>query len=67
MTASSSRAIDQDTKRAANSLAGWLLFPFALFPLAALLTYDPRAIEALQMPPLKSSNWIGALGDYFAY
>ncbi len=67
MTASSSRAIDQDARRAANSLAGWLLFPFALFPLAALLTYDPRAIEALQMPPLKSSNWIGALGDYFAY
>ncbi len=67
MTASSSRTIDQDTKRAANSLVGWLLFPFALFPLVALLTYDPRAIAVLQMPPLKSSNWIGALGDYFAY
>ena len=46
---------------------GWLMFPVSLFPLAALLTYDPHAIEALEMPARASSNWIGPLGDYFAY
>ena len=45
----------------------WLLFPLALFPLAALLTYDWRAIPMLNDPPVRTSNWIGALGDYFAY
>ena len=44
-----------------------MLFPLALFPLVALLTYDWRAIETLNTPPLPSSNWIGALGDGFAY
>ena len=47
--------------------AGWLLFPLSLFPLVALLTYDWRAMEALNTPPAPSSNWIGALGDGFAY
>ena len=46
---------------------GWLMFPVALFPLAALLTYDPHAIDALETPARASSNWIGPLGDYFAY
>ena len=46
---------------------GWLLFPISLFPLVALLTYDWRAIAALQAPPEPSTNWIGALGDRFAY
>jgi S-DNA-T family DNA segregation ATPase FtsK/SpoIIIE len=45
----------------------WLLFPLALFPLAALLTYDWRAIDTLNSPPIHSSNWIGKLGDLFAY
>ena len=45
----------------------WLLFPLALFPLAALLTYDWRAIPALCIPPRPHTNWIGALGDGFAY
>ncbi|MBS7286138.1 MAG: DNA translocase FtsK 4TM domain-containing protein [Kiritimatiellae bacterium] len=43
------------------------LLILALFPLLALLTYDWRAIDALCTPPLPHSNWIGALGDYFAY
>ena len=43
------------------------MFPLALFPLVALLTYDWRAIEALNTPPVRSTNWIGALGDGFAY
>ena len=46
---------------------GWTLFPLALFPLVALLSYDWRAIEELNFPPEPSSNWIGALGDAFAY
>ena len=51
----------------ARRLAGWLLFPIALFPLVALLTYDWAAIPALQTPPSPSTNWIGALGDVFSY
>ena len=56
-----------DTKKAANRFVGWLLFPLSLFPLVALLTYDWRAIPCLNTPAAHSSNWIGALGDYFAY
>ncbi|MCR5752693.1 MAG: DNA translocase FtsK [Kiritimatiellae bacterium] len=43
----------------------WLLFPLALFPLMALLTYDARTYT--DCPPAPSSNWIGALGDAFAH
>jgi len=43
----------------------WLLFPFALFPLVALLTYDARVFT--ESPARPSSNWIGALGDVFAH
>jgi len=57
-----------DSKKAERHAIGWFVFPIlALFTLVALLTYDWRAIEALQTPPRPSSNWIGALGDGFAY
>jgi hypothetical protein len=56
-----------EKRRGEKPSAPWLLLPLSLFPLVALLTYDWRAIEALQTPPLPSSNWIGALGDTFAY
>ncbi|MBR0241777.1 MAG: DNA translocase FtsK 4TM domain-containing protein, partial [Kiritimatiellae bacterium] len=46
---------------------GWLLFIVSLFPLVALLTYDWRSVAALRVPPLQSTNWVGALGDTFAY
>ena len=46
---------------------GWMLFPISLFPLVALLTYDWRSVAALQIPPMPSTNWVGALGDSFAY
>ena len=46
---------------------GWLLFIVSLFPLVALLTYDWRSVAALRVPPLPSTNWVGALGDTFAY
>lgn len=48
-----------------KSYLGILLFPIALFPFVALLTYDSRVITTY--PPMPSSNWIGALGDNFAY
>ena len=46
---------------------GWLLLPLAFFPLLALVTYDWHAIAALNIPPAPSANWVGALGDNFAY
>ncbi len=56
------------TETSSNTkLFGWLLIPLSLFPLVALLTYDWRAMPNLNMPALPSSNWIGALGDGFAY
>ena len=45
----------------------WLMFPLALFPLAALVSYDWHSVAALNTPPAASTNWIGALGDGFAY
>ena len=64
MTENSSKPIERGLSRIALT---WLMFPLALFPLVALLTYDWRAIEALNTPPVRSTNWIGALGDGFAY
>ena len=60
---------DRSTRQPAQKiLFGWLLFPTALFPLVALLTYDWRSpITGLASPPMPSSNWIGSLGDGFAY
>lgn len=53
--------------REKKSFIGWLFFPISLFPLAALLTYNPYAIEQIQNPPEPSSNWIGPIGDLFAH
>ena len=64
MTETSSKNPDnQDEKHA----LGWILPLFAFFPLLALATYDWHAISALNVPAAPSSNWIGALGDQFAY
>ena len=65
MTESSSSPTDVEPRR--SGLLAWTLLPISLFPLVALLTYDWRAIEALNLPPAASANWIGALGDAFAY
>ena len=47
---------------------GWVLIPLALFLFVALLTYEWQAIAYLQTPPNSpTSNWIGPLGNYFAY
>ncbi|MCQ2392636.1 MAG: DNA translocase FtsK 4TM domain-containing protein, partial [Kiritimatiellae bacterium] len=49
-------------------ILGFFLFPVALFPLLALLTYDWREIPTLCIPPLRpTSNLIGIAGDWFAY
>lgn len=61
------RSSTETRKRDVRSALGWLLFPVSLFPLVALLTYDWRAISALQSPAASSSNWVGVLGDGFAY
>ena len=45
----------------------WASIPLAFFPAVALLTYDWHAIASLQSPAAPSTNWIGALGDGFAY
>ena len=50
---------------ARKGILAWMTILPALFPLVALLTYDWRAIPALNMPPTQSTNWIGALGDFF--
>ena len=47
--------------------AGWLLVSLTFLPIVALLTYDWRAITALQSPPQVSANLFGPLGDVFAY
>ena len=48
-------------------LLGFFLFPIALFPLLALISYRWQAIATLHLPPERSSNLIGVVGDAFAY
>ncbi len=58
---------NDEGKAPRRAVFAWLLLPLALFPLGALLSYDWRAVPALNSPPAPSHNWIGALGDGFAY
>ena len=65
MTDTSSTGVDTSREK---HVFGWFIFPILLlFPLVALLTYDWRAIAALHTPPQATTNWVGALGDAFAY
>ncbi|MBQ3806469.1 MAG: DNA translocase FtsK 4TM domain-containing protein [Kiritimatiellae bacterium] len=65
MTDTSSNGVDTSREK---HVFGWFIFPIMLlFPLVALLTYDWRAIASLQTPPQPTTNWVGALGDTFAY
>ena len=61
----------QSTPESENStrrkLIGFFLFPIALFPFLALISYRWQAIGTLNIPPEKSSNLIGVIGDAFAY
>jgi hypothetical protein len=65
-------AADSNDKKANENpaigkLVGFFLFPVALFPLLALISYRWQAIESLQVPPEDSANLIGVAGDVFAY
>ena len=42
-------------------LVGFFLFPIALFPLLALISYRWQAIAELNLPPEASSNLIGVV------
>ena len=64
MTETSSSSTDVRTRRGLVAVSALLL---ALFPLIALLTYDWHAVAALNTPPSPTANWIGPLGDGFAY
>lgn len=48
-------------------LLGFFLFPIALFPFLALMSYRWQAIPSLNVPPETSTNLIGVVGDTFAY
>ncbi|MCQ2389711.1 MAG: DNA translocase FtsK 4TM domain-containing protein, partial [Kiritimatiellae bacterium] len=48
-------------------LLGFFLFPLALFPLLALISYRWESIAALKIPAEASRNLIGVAGDSFAY
>ena len=65
MTEASSKTTADDNEE--KHALGWLLPLFAFFPFIALVTYDWHAIAELNVPPAPSANWIGALGDGFAY
>ncbi len=54
--------------RLKRRLFGLLLFPIALFPFFALVTYNWHDMPQFAVPPLTpSSNLIGVVGDVFAY
>ena len=48
-------------------LLGFFLFPVALFPLLALISYRWQSVATLHLPPEGSANLIGVVGDAFAY
>ena len=48
-------------------LIGFFMFPIALFPFLALVSYNWRSISDLCTPPQPTSNRIGVTGDWFSY
>jgi len=64
---SAKEEIRENGEEKSSGAYGWCFFPLALFPLVSLLTYDWRAMPQLCTPAAPSANWIGALGDAFAY
>ena len=48
-------------------LIGFFMFPIALFPFLALVSYNWHSIPDLCTPPQPTSNLIGVTGDWFAY
>lgn len=66
-TANKISPIPDCESRTRRKLIGFFLFPIALFPFLALVSYRWQTIEALHVPPEKSTNLIGVIGDAFAY
>ena len=58
---------DREGGHTERRFTGWILFTLSLFPLAALLTYDWHSMASLQTPVQPSVNWLGPIGDWFAY
>ncbi len=61
------RDVAADEARTRRWVLGFFLFPIALFPLLALMSYRWQAMPELNIPPETSTNLIGAAGDAFAY
>ena len=66
-TANKIPSVNEHESRTRRKLIGFFLFPIALFPFLALISYRWQAIETLHIPPEPSSNLIGVIGDAFAY
>ena len=64
---SKTATVPENEAKNRRKLLGFFLFPIALFPLLALVSYRWQAIAALSIPPEASSNLIGVVGDTFAY
>ena len=53
---------------ARRRLIGFFMFPIALFPFLALVSYNWRDMADLSIPPIRpTANLIGVVGDWFAY
>ena len=64
---SKTTTVPENEAKNRRKLLGFFLFPIALFPLLALVSYRWQAMEALHVPPEATSNLIGVVGDAFAY
>jgi len=64
---SKTSTVPENEAKNRRKLLGFFLFPIALFPLLALVSYRWQAMEQLNIPPEASSNLIGVVGDAFAY
>ena len=60
-------SVNEHESKTRRKLIGFFLFPIALFPFLALISYRWQAIETLHIPPEPSANLIGVIGDAFAY
>ena len=66
-TANKTISTNENESRTRRKLIGFFLFPIALFPFLALVSYRWQAMTELHVPPENTSNLIGVIGDAFAY
>lgn len=58
----------ENENTARRRLIGFFMFPIALFPFLALISYNWRDMPDLCIPPMRpTANLIGVVGDWFAY